>query len=195
MGQVATKISQLTFNIPSFDLQQFSPDEVQRKLEARRKLLESLQQEYDELDRSVSRKIPEIDLQNRLEKADGIAVASALPEGGTLIEFVRSNILNFKAVLAEGDSKWNPARYLAFILPARKPEKVTMIDLGEAEPIDSLIPLLRKSIAGERDVVVVNSKEDNWETISSAIAPKIVRSSRTLSQAKPAFISLSGWGA
>src|SRR5213593_3243225 len=39
------------------------------------------------------------------------------------------------------------ARYLAFLLPARDPDGVRMIDLGEAEPIDRMIELLRAGVS------------------------------------------------
>lgn len=119
---------------------------------AYRNRLAELQEQRDELDRQISRQIPEMNLQKQLANASRDAIAQALPKGAALVEFVRFNVFNFKAVKANGDSRWQPARYLAFILSASQPDEVRMIDLGEAEPTDELIREFRKSISGERDL-------------------------------------------
>src|SRR5207253_2632752 len=62
------------------------------------------------------------------------------------VEFVRFNVFDFAAVPARGEDRWKPAHYLAFVLPARRPDDVQMIDLGEAAPIDALIEDFREAI-------------------------------------------------
>lgn len=114
--------------------------------------LANLQQQRDELDRQLSRQIPELDLQEKLKNADRKAIASALPRHSILIEFVRTPIYDFKAVPARGETRWHPAHYLAFILRAGNPNRIELLDLGEAEPIDTLIRALRRSIRGDRDL-------------------------------------------
>ncbi len=94
-----------------------------------------LQAEHNKLQQQLASQIPEIQLQE--QPIDCRTVALELPTGSTLIEFVCFNVFDFHA--ASGESKWQPARYLAFILPARQPDQVQMRDLGEAEPIDQLI--------------------------------------------------------
>src|SRR5205807_10111801 len=85
-----------------------------------------------------------------LQQADRRAVALALDEGVSLVEFVRFHVFDFKAH-APGERQWQPPRYLAFVLPAGQPEGVQLIDLGEAEPIDRLIADFRSSITGEAE--------------------------------------------
>ncbi|MEY3870810.1 MAG: hypothetical protein RLZZ338_4704 [Cyanobacteriota bacterium] len=106
--------------------------------------LKKLQIDCDQLERELAREVPEIQLQEQI--GDRRAVALELPSGSTLIEFVRFDVFDFKAVEAEGESKWKPARYLAFTLAAGQPSQVEMIDLGEAEPIDRLIHIFRDSV-------------------------------------------------
>jgi len=153
LRQLDNQIASLAWNVP--------PPE---QLTAYQTQLATLYHQRDELDRSLSREIPEMNLQKQLDTANRDAIAKALPEGATLVEFVRFDVFNFKAILANGDSQWFPARYLAFILPANEPEQVQMIDLGEAEPIDNLIRVFRKSVSGDR-ILHLDSIPDEPEPI------------------------------
>src|SRR5262245_15790676 len=82
---------------------------------------------------------PEMNLEQRLRAADRRAVALGLPEGVTLVEFVRFRVFDFCAVPARGEKKCKEWRYLAFVLTSGTPDDVRMIDLGAAEPIDRMI--------------------------------------------------------
>ena len=75
-----------------------------------------------------------MNLERRLRAVDRQVVALALPEATTLVEFVRFPVFNFHAVPAHGDRQWDPARYVAFVLPAGEPDHVQLIDLGEPSP-------------------------------------------------------------
>ncbi len=108
--------------------------------------LAQLQGEHNSLQKNMASQVPEIQLQEQLPSYSD--VASELPEGSILIEFVRFDIFNFKAILTQGEEQWQPARYLAFILPAGEPESVDMIDIGEAEYIDNLIREFRELVSG-----------------------------------------------
>ena len=55
----------------------------------------------------LSKKIPEMDLDLQLGKADHLAVAMNLPSGSVLLEFVYFNVFNFKAIRAQGESHGN----------------------------------------------------------------------------------------
>jgi len=107
-------------------------------------------------------KYPELNLEKELQNADFRTIALELPQGTTLIEFFRFNNYNFPAIPANGDAASFPPRYLAFILPAQAPEQLTMIDLGEAEPIDKLVKEFRESVENPRglSVAVFKKKED-----------------------------------
>jgi len=108
--------------------------------------LTQLQAEHNNLQKNLASQVPEIKLQEQLPNCSD--VASQLPIGSILIEFVRFDVFNFKAIPATGEAQWQPARYLAFILPAGEPESVEMIDIGEAEYIDSVIREFRDLVSG-----------------------------------------------
>jgi hypothetical protein len=110
-------------------------------------LLAQLQAEHNKLQKKLASQVPEIQLQE--QPVDRCAVALELPEGSILVEFVCFDVFNFQAIPARGEAQWQPARYLAFVLPAKQPDQVQMIDLGEAEHIDRLIQVFRQSISLE----------------------------------------------
>jgi hypothetical protein len=82
-----------------------------------------------ELEAELCRKIPEMNLDRKLRAEDHRGVALALPEKAVLIEFVRTAVFNFHAVIARGEPRWKPARYLAFVIMAGEPDRARMIDL------------------------------------------------------------------
>ncbi len=98
-------------------------------------IIPQLQAEHDQLQKKLARQVPEIQLQE--QPIDCRTVALELPTGGTLIEFVCFDVVDFHAT--DRKSQWQRAHYLAFILPAGQPDQVQMIDLREAKPIDQLI--------------------------------------------------------
>ncbi|WP_366557766.1 CHAT domain-containing protein [Okeania sp. SIO1I7] len=108
------------------------------KREAHKQQLAQLQKECNELERQLAQEIPEIAMQEQM--GDRREVASELPEGGQLLEFVRFDVFDFQ------NDSWQEARYLAFVLAQGKPSEVEMIDLGEAENIDRLIYTYRNSV-------------------------------------------------
>jgi tetratricopeptide (TPR) repeat protein len=101
--------------------------------------LAQLQGSHNQLQKKLASQVPEIQLQD--QPIDRRAVALELPEGSTLVEFVCFDVLDFHKL------QWQPAHYIAFILPAGQPDNVQMIDLGEAEHIDRLIQIFRLSLS------------------------------------------------
>jgi CHAT domain-containing protein/tetratricopeptide (TPR) repeat protein len=110
--------------------------------------LAELTAQKERLEAELARRVPEMNLEKQLRAADGRAVALALPAGVTLVEFVRFHVFDPQAVPARGERRWQPARYLAFVLPGGQPDSVRMIDLGEAESIDRLIADFRAGVTG-----------------------------------------------
>jgi Uncharacterized protein conserved in bacteria len=120
-------------------------------LEAHRNRLAEWNARKEQLEAELARQIPEMNLEQKLSKASREVVALALPEDSVLVEFVRFHVFNFAAVLARGDQQWKPPHYLAFVLRAGEPDNVRMIDLGEADPIDTMIATFRTGITGEAE--------------------------------------------
>jgi CHAT domain-containing protein len=119
-------------------------------LAAHQALLQEWTRRKELLEKELAQQIPEMALQQQLAAADRRAVALGLPEGVALAEFVRFDVYDFQAVPARGERRWQPARYLAFVLPHGQPDEVRMIDLGEADEIDFLISLFRQGITGKQ---------------------------------------------
>ncbi len=137
----------------------------------------SLRQQAETLERELN--IPEINLQKELQNADYRTIALELPEDTTLVEFVRFNVFNFKAISGNYDSQWFPSRYLAFILPVKEPERLQMIDLGEAEPIDRLVRQFREFVEIARGLDLDEIVE------ADEIEPKIELRSLVFDKLKP----------
>jgi CHAT domain-containing protein len=126
------KLRELSDEIIHFTFTQPQPDRIPQ-----------LQAEHNKLQQQLASQVPEIQLQE--QPIDCRTVGLELPTGSTLIEFVCFKVFNFHAT--DRKSQWQPARYLAFILPAGQPDQVQMIDLGEAEHIDRLIQVYRQSLS------------------------------------------------
>lgn len=125
---LSNAIVQLTFATPE-EQSNYQTDLVQ------------LQQQYNELERQLASQVPEVALQEQTVNHD--TVRSLLPPGTSLIEFVCTKVFDFQA---SGKKKWQPARYLAFIL-TQAAQTVRLIDLGPATEIDNLIKTCRQSVA------------------------------------------------
>jgi len=123
----------------------------QEGAQAHQQLLAEWNSLKERLEAELAQEIPEMNLEQDLRAVDLSVVAQALPGQSVLVEFVRFNVFNFKAVPARNESKWKPARYMAFIIPVAQPDNVRMIDLGEAKPIDRMIAALRSLITRETE--------------------------------------------
>lgn len=113
---------------------------------AQQETLNEWNKQKEWLEGELATEIPEIKLSRQLRTVDRRSVAHALPEKSVLVEFVRLNVYNFLHH-SNGAPSWNAPRYLAFVLPAREPDKVELVDLGEAEPIDKLVNAFRSSFS------------------------------------------------
>jgi len=120
-------------------------------IEVHQKQLAEWNARKERLEADLARQIPEMNVERRLRTAEHQAVALALPEGVALVEFVRFGVFDFEAVPGRGESRWKPARYIAFVLKAGEPDNVHIIDLGEAEVIDQMIATFRAGITGEAE--------------------------------------------
>jgi CHAT domain-containing protein/tetratricopeptide (TPR) repeat protein len=102
----------------------------------------------ERLEAELAEHIHELALRRRLWAADRRAVADALPAGSALVEYVRVPIWDFATLFTQTESGPLPARYVAFALPAGRPEAARMIDLGPAEEIDRLVAEHRAALLG-----------------------------------------------
>lgn len=115
-----------------------------------KRLLAERQAYREEVEANLARQIPQMNLETRLREADRNAIARMLPAGSALVEFVRFNVFDFKAVPARGEARWKPARYLAFLLIAGEPDSAQLIELGEAHEIDRMVGDFRDAIISRK---------------------------------------------
>lgn len=118
---------------------------------AHRKQLSEWQTSRERLEAELASEVPEMNLEKKLRDVDRQVVAFALPENSALVEFVRYGMYDCRAVASRGEREWQPSRYVAFVLPAGRPDSVAMIDLGEADGIDRMIATFRSAITGTSD--------------------------------------------
>ncbi|MFN6472447.1 MAG: CHAT domain-containing protein [Nostoc sp. SerVER01] len=116
---------------------------------------------HNNLQKFLASQVPEIQLQE--QPTDSRAVALELPEGSTLVEFVRFDVFNFQTLPGREEAQWQPERYLAFVLPAGQPDAVQMIDLGAAETIDNLIQEFLLSVAPEENNSLQRLDFGDWD--------------------------------
>lgn len=111
----------------------------------------ALTQEAKSLEGVLVKRIPEMDLRDRLGSLDRAAVASALRErypDAALIEIVRIDPIDVRAVPARGERQHLPDEYLAYMLVAGDDEPSALVNLGAAGEIDRLVADLRLAIEG-----------------------------------------------
>lgn len=113
-------------------------------IEVQKLSLDKLRERCQKLERDLARHVPEVRLQQQVRVADQWTVASRLPKGSVLVDFVR--VAPHRLGATRGGSRYETPRYLAFILHAGKADEVRMIDLGEAGHIDANIARFRKCV-------------------------------------------------
>lgn len=113
-----------------------------------RQTLADWTRQREQLESELAQQIPEMNLTQQLQQVDGRGVAAALPGGSALVEWVRFHLHDARSL---PDRAKAPARYLAFVLTAGQPigDNVSLIDLGEAEPIDAMIASFRTNLTGQ----------------------------------------------
>jgi CHAT domain-containing protein len=72
----------------------------------------------------------------------------SLPAGAVLIDLARTNVFDFKAPFGK---RWKPARYAAWVTPAKG--DVQLIDLGPADAIDAAVKDVRVALEGAHKLI------------------------------------------
>ena len=102
----------------------------------------------------------EQELSRRVVPSDGLsaradpwtelaAVRDALPRDSVLIEIVRFDLFNFQA--ETNQPRWQPARYVAWIIPPSGQGEVQIVDLGDAVEIEKSIAAVRGNLQAVAD--------------------------------------------
>jgi CHAT domain-containing protein len=128
--------------------------------------LDAFESERREQEIALARDIPELALSARLRMADVASVHAALPAGAALIDFVQFTPLD----LATGARA--PARLVAFTCVSGGDARVSLIDLGAADAIATMIAAFRISVTGH----------GNTRDVEDAEAPATVQASTMSAQ-------------
>jgi CHAT domain-containing protein len=108
-----------------------------------------LEQEKQRLETKLIRLSQTYKLKKRIDAADSRKIAERLPEGTVLLDFARVNMFNYEH---DGEEqKWLPPHYIVFVLHAGSGERLALIDLGEADKIDTGINRFRRLFDDQRD--------------------------------------------
>jgi CHAT domain-containing protein/Tfp pilus assembly protein PilF len=118
-------------------------------LEEHERLLFEWSKQKDRIESELARSIPEMSLEKQLRDADRTAILENLPPRSILVEFIRFEKINFHEVPTKSKSASSESRYLAFLLSAQELENVSMIELGDADKIDTLIGQYHQQIEKE----------------------------------------------
>lgn len=111
--------------------------------EAHGQMLAEWRVRKSQIEAELTPRVPEMSLEPLWRNIDRHTVALALPEGATLVDYVRLRVFDFKAMPAKGESQWKAPTYLAFVRPAGDGGPVRLIDLGGADKIDRMAAELR----------------------------------------------------
>lgn len=140
LSDLNTRLVHLTFSVPQTDVTATTEKTISQFTTYRENLTQ-LQAQHNYLQKQLALQVPEIQLSEQI--FDRHSIAAALPPDSILVEFVRFDMFDFPAISANGETQWYPARYLAFILKARQPDAVEIIDFKAADTIDRLIQVFR----------------------------------------------------
>ncbi|MCI0692958.1 CHAT domain-containing protein [candidate division KSB1 bacterium] len=135
--------------------------------------LNNLYTEREQVEDSLAQRSGAFMQEQQVRKADALKVAAALPKGSILIEFIRYRKIDFKA--KELNQLWGTARYAAFFLPAQRPNHLQIIDLGPAQPIDSLIDAYHNKIEIAKNLGKMPKQRDSAEKRLLNIAQQLYR--------------------
>jgi CHAT domain-containing protein len=136
------------------------------------------------------------------------AVRKRLAGDSLLVDIARFRVFPLGEKDNQKRNNWQPARYVAWIIPPAGSGEVRLVDLGEAEPIDSQIQELRRAInaAGRKESALVKEGEPRAEAelrdLFQQLADRIWKPlAPQVGDAKTLFLSPDGalwlvpWGA
>ncbi|HEY6769184.1 MAG TPA: CHAT domain-containing protein, partial [Candidatus Sulfotelmatobacter sp.] len=99
-----------------------------------------LTERREELEREIASKLPKLDFANSVAAVTVREIARALPDGAVLVEFVQFAAFSFGQENSPAPSlRGTSDRIVAFILDKSAPDRVSLIDLGDALSTEGLI--------------------------------------------------------
>lgn len=159
----------LQIAIPSFSTNDSNHSEMSQDE------LENIQNEISHIELELSNLVSKTVKEDYYSAITARQIADILPQDSVLIDFIRVPIFDFE--VNENKSFWSPARYFAFVLPAKNPEKLKLFDLGDAREIDDLILKFRQAVSDELSTERFPGFTSNYlesREIAAAVSKKII---------------------
>jgi CHAT domain-containing protein/tetratricopeptide (TPR) repeat protein len=129
-------------------------------------LLAVWRERREALERELSANAPELHLGERLREVGPEAVLRSIPDDAALVEFVRMRFRDFGADETAGESKWKPARYVAFVSRGGPDAELELLDLGDASELDTLVQRYGRAVS--RRTPPTARKADSSELASAS---------------------------
>jgi tetratricopeptide (TPR) repeat protein len=103
-----------------------------------------LKNEKDRLEAQLSRLSQPFAMKQKIAKADCEKIAKVLAPQTALVEFARIETIKSE----NKDKATRPDRYISFVLHAGDGNRISMIDLGDADKIDRMVTQYKREIYG-----------------------------------------------
>lgn len=168
--ETATQLLQIRTQLAGLAMSAASGD----RAESRKQLVEQL----TERERNLSQQLSDTGgsrLAAEPEWVDLQQVKQSLPEDGVLIDIARFDLFSFAK---DPESPWQPAHYAAWITHRGNTEHSTLIDLGDAAQIDSLVETIRRRMQNAGAAIRTDGEEAATSAVSKdlqTLAEKIWR--------------------
>lgn len=140
LGEVRAELSRLSFAAPG--------PEPSGGPESLRRRMEGLERRKGELQATLSRLSQAYAQDQRAHRADAAQLAAALPPGSALVDLARVKAPRNQPGL-KGDARFE-ALYIAFVLPAGRPEGLRLVTLGSAGAIDTAVAAYKQAILEDK---------------------------------------------
>ena len=133
LSQLCTEITRLTFMGPG-----------EGSAEVYQSRLAELKREQADIEAELAKCSQNYARDRKRSHVDTATVAKALPVGSALVDFAKIDFFNFNTKNPQQELRTQ--HYIAFVLPAGSPDRLTLIDLGEAKPIEQTVAELRGAL-------------------------------------------------
>jgi len=132
---------------------------------AQKQRVEELRSRTERLEMEVAQEVAETDITTLLQTINTETVAAAFSAEAVLVEFAQCDSIDFHFRPTQTQSARGPTHYLAFVLPAKRPEELQMVDLGETWPIDQRIAKFRSFLSdGGEETKHASTQQPAWPT-------------------------------
>jgi CHAT domain-containing protein/tetratricopeptide (TPR) repeat protein len=129
--------------------------------------------EIEELDGALRPLLPAVARADQLAKATPADLQKVLPMDAAVVDFLRSNLVEQDPEKPGADGVKRAVHYLAFVVTK---DKVSWVDLGPAQPIETAITAWRRAITTRKDIppeLPARVRGLTWARIRKELPPSV----------------------